>query len=127
MLLFFDFGRLLWGHTIGAHGPAARLARVLDDFPSVELVMIRWTVGTLRRITSSTWPIGPSVPTHTQSARSRARCAAGNNSIGLPLFMSAWQAATSAPHRVAALPSCSVAMASTMRPLTVCAPRWSVL
>jgi hypothetical protein len=50
MLLFFDFGRLLWGHTIGAHGPAARLARVLDDFPSVELVMIRWTVGTLRSI-----------------------------------------------------------------------------
>lgn len=50
MLLFFDFGRLLWGHTIGEHGPAARLARVLDDFPSVELVMIRWTVGTLRTI-----------------------------------------------------------------------------
>ena len=50
MLLFFDFGRLLWGHTIGTHGPAARLARVLDDFPSVELVMIRWTVGTLRSI-----------------------------------------------------------------------------
>ena len=50
MLLFFDFGRLLWGHTIGAHGPAARLARVLDDFPTVELVMIRWTVGTLRSI-----------------------------------------------------------------------------
>lgn len=50
MLLFFDFGRLLWGHTIGAHGPAARLARVLDDFPSVELVMIRWTVGMLRSI-----------------------------------------------------------------------------
>ena len=50
MLLFFDFGRLLWGHTIGEHGPAARLARVLDDFPLVELVMIRWTVGTLRSI-----------------------------------------------------------------------------
>lgn len=50
MLLFFDFGRLLWGHTIGEHGPAARLARVLDDFPTVELVMIRWTVGTLRSI-----------------------------------------------------------------------------
>ena len=50
MLLFFDFGRLLWGHTIGEHGPAARLANVLDDFPTVELVMIRWTVGTLRSI-----------------------------------------------------------------------------
>ena len=50
MLLFFDFDRLLWGHTIGEHGPAARLARVLDDFPTVELVIIRWTVGTLRSI-----------------------------------------------------------------------------
>ena len=50
MLLFFEFDRLLWGHTIGTHGPAARLASVLDDFPAVELVMLRWTVGTLRTI-----------------------------------------------------------------------------
>lgn len=50
MLLFFEFDRLLWGHTIGEHGPAARLASLLKDFPAVELVMLRWTVGTLRTI-----------------------------------------------------------------------------
>lgn len=50
MLLFFDFGRLLWGRRIGPDGPAARLARVLDDFASVELVMIRWAIGPIRVI-----------------------------------------------------------------------------
>ena len=45
MLLFVQFDRLLWGKHIGEDGPAARLARVLDDFPSVELVLIRWAIG----------------------------------------------------------------------------------
>lgn len=48
MLLFVQFDRLLWGKHIGEDGPAARLARVLDDFPTVELVMIRWAVGPIR-------------------------------------------------------------------------------
>lgn len=48
MLLFFEFDRLLWSHHIGEHGPAARLARVLDEFPTVELVMIRWAIGPIR-------------------------------------------------------------------------------
>ncbi len=50
MLLFFQFDRLLWGTRIGADGPAARLARVLDDFPTVELVMLRWNIGPIRDI-----------------------------------------------------------------------------
>lgn len=48
MLLFFEFDRLLCGHHIGELGPAARLARVLDEFPTVELVMIRWAIGSIR-------------------------------------------------------------------------------
>ncbi|MGA3940472.1 hypothetical protein ACI2TU_04555 [Ralstonia nicotianae] len=48
MLLFFEFDRLLRGHHIGERGPAARLARVLDEFPTVELVMIRWAIGPIR-------------------------------------------------------------------------------
>lgn len=40
MLLFFEVNRLLWGHHIGAHEPAAQLARVLDEFPGVELVVV---------------------------------------------------------------------------------------
>lgn len=48
MLLFVQFDSLLWGKHIGEDGPAARLARVLDDFPSVELVMIRWAIGPIR-------------------------------------------------------------------------------
>lgn len=48
MLLFVQFDRLLWGKHIGEDGPAARLARVLDDFPTVELVLIRWAIGPIR-------------------------------------------------------------------------------
>lgn len=48
MLLFVQFDRLLWGKHIGEDGPAARLARVLDEFPTVELVMIRWAIGPIR-------------------------------------------------------------------------------
>lgn len=48
MLLFFEFDRLLSGQQIGQHGPAARLAQVLDEFPTVELVMIRWAVSSIR-------------------------------------------------------------------------------
>lgn len=51
MLLFFQFDRLLWGTRIGQDGPAARLARVLDDFQTVELVMLRWSIGPVRDIT----------------------------------------------------------------------------
>lgn len=51
MLLFVQFDRLLWGKHIGEDGPAARLARVLDDFPTVELVMLRWSIGPIRDIT----------------------------------------------------------------------------
>lgn len=50
MLLFVQFDRLLWGKHIGEHGPAARLARVLDDFPTVELVLIRWAIGPIRNM-----------------------------------------------------------------------------
>ena len=50
MLLFVQFDRLLWGKHIGEDGPAARLARVLDDFPTVELVLIRWAIGPIRNM-----------------------------------------------------------------------------
>lgn len=50
MLLFFDFERLLWNQTTGSTGPAARLAQVLDCFATVELVMIRWSVGPFRTV-----------------------------------------------------------------------------
>ena len=40
MLLFCEFDRLRWGHHIGVHEPAGQLARVPDEFPTVELVVV---------------------------------------------------------------------------------------
>ena len=88
MLLFFDFDRLLWGHTIGTSGQRPGSRECWTTSRRSSWCMIRWTVGTLRTIDDVRGEV-PELGDHIkhcgapvqfartsiQSARSPARCA----------------------------------------------------